>query len=91
MTINLNIPPDHEQLLRHALGADLGTVALESLIIEGYRSGKLSAAEVGRLLGLADRWTVNQWLAERKVPLNYTLEDLEADRKTLDRLFGKSA
>lgn len=65
--------------------------ALEALIIEGYRAGKLSAAEVGKLLRLGDRWSVNQWLADRRVPLNYTLEDLEADRAALDDLLGKTA
>lgn len=91
MSLFINIPQETEQALRDALGPDLDRAALEALVVEGYRSGKLSAAEVGRLLGLGDRWTVNQWLADRRVPLNYTLEDLEADRRTLDRLLGKSA
>lgn len=91
MSLFINIPQETEQALRDALGPDLDRAALEALVVEGYRSGKLSAAEVGRLLGLSDRWTVNQWLADRRVPLNYTLKDLEADRRTLDRLLGKSA
>ncbi len=91
MTISLNIPDDQEQTLRAAWGADLDRAALEALAIEGYRSEKLSAAEVGRLLGMQDRWTVNQWLAEHKVLLRYSREDLAADRRTLDHLLGKSA
>lgn len=91
MAISINIPKDQEETLREAWGSNLDRAALEALAIEGYRSGKLSAAEVGRLLGLEDRWVVNQWLADHKVPLNYTLEDLEADRSTLDRLLGKTA
>lgn len=91
MSLFLNIPQHAEQTLRDAWGSDLDRAALEALVVEGYRSGKLSAAEVGCLLGLDDRWTVNQWLADRHVPLNYTLEDLEADRETLDRVLGKSA
>lgn len=91
MTINITISKDLEQTLRNAWGNDLDRAALEALAIEGYRSSKLSAAEVGRLLGLADRWAVNQWLAQHKVPLAYSLEDLEADRRTLDRLLGKTA
>lgn len=88
MGISLNISPIAEAMLRQAWGQDLDGAALEALAIEGYRSGKLSAAQVGRLLGLEDRWAVNQWLADRQVPLNYTLDDLEADRATLDRLLG---
>lgn len=88
MGISLNIPPTAEAMLREAWGQNLDCAAVEALAVEGYRSGKLSAADVGRLLGLQDRWTVNQWLADRQVPLNYTLDDLEADRATLDRLLG---
>ncbi|MDX2148720.1 MAG: UPF0175 family protein [Planctomycetota bacterium] len=91
MVINLNISKAQEDTLRAAWGSQLDRVALEALAIEGYRSRKLSAAEVGRLLGLEDRWAVNQWLADRKVPLNYTLQELESDRQTHDRVLGKSA
>lgn len=91
MVININIPDDQAETLRKVWGNGLDRAALESLAVEGYRSGKLSAAELGRLLGLGDRWTVNRWLADRRVPLNYSLDDLEADRRTLDRVLGKSA
>lgn len=91
MSIIINIPKEQEQTLLNAWGSGLDRAALEALAAEGYRSRRLSAAEVGRLLGLADRWEVNQWLAEHHAPLNYSFEDLEADRRTLDRLLGKSA
>lgn len=91
MVININIPKDQEATLQGAWGADLEKAALEALAIEGYRTSKLSAAEVGGLIGLSDRWEVNRWLADHKVPLNYSLEDLESDRQTLDRLLGKTA
>ncbi len=91
MTIRINIPADLESTLREAWGANLDRAALEALAVEGYRSGKLSAAEVGALIGIEDRWLVNRWLADRKVGLNYTQEDLDADRRTRDRLLGKTA
>lgn len=91
MTIRIDIPPEHEAALRAAWGASLDQFAFEALVIEGYRSGRFSASEVGRFLRLADRWAVNKWLADRKVPLNYTIDDLESDRQTLDRVLGKSA
>lgn len=91
MVINLNIQQDQEETLRGAWGNGLDRAALEALAIEGYRGGRLSSAQVGRLLGLGDRGAVNDWLAERRVPLNYTLEDLEADRRTLDKVLGKPA
>lgn len=91
MRIAIDIPEEAEPLLRQAWGSDIDRAALEALVIEGYRSGKLSASEVGRCLGISNRWAVNQWLADRSVYINYTEDDLEADRRTLDEFFGKSA
>jgi len=89
--ININLPKDLETTLREAWGSNLDQAALEALAIEGYRSRKFSAAEVGRLLGLHDRWTVNAWLAERHVPLSYSASDVDADREAHDRVLGKTA
>ena len=88
MAINITLPSTVEVSLREAFGQDLDRAALEALALEGYRSGRFSAAEVGKLVGLEDRWAVEQWLADRHVPLNYSLADLEADRQALDRLLG---
>lgn len=91
MSIHVKIPKEIDNALREALGSDLEKFAFEATVIEGYRLGRLSAAEVGRYLGLADRWAVNKWLADRRVPLNYTVDDFESDRVTLDRVLGKTA
>lgn len=87
MQLDINIPKDQEAAIREAWGNDLDRVALEALAIEGYRAGKFGSATVGRLLGHESRWETEQWLAERAIPLNYSLEDLEADRQTLGKLF----
>ncbi|MDZ4754016.1 MAG: UPF0175 family protein [Phycisphaerae bacterium] len=91
MAINIEIPHQQEQALRDAWGGNLDGEAYDALVIEGYRSGRFGSATVGKLLQHASRWDTERWLADRGVALNYTLEDLEADRKTLDHLFGKSA
>ena len=88
MGFSITIPDQAEQTLRHAFGEDLSRAALEAMAIEGYRSGKLSTFEVQKLLGLEDRWATESWLAQHRVNLNYTWEDLEADRATLDRVLG---
>lgn len=91
MTIHLHIPDEQAQALSRAWGGDLDRAALEALVIEGYRTGRLTSAESGRVLGLTDRWQINQWFAQRDVPLNYTIADLEADRRALDQVLGKTA
>lgn len=58
---------------------------LENALIEEYREGRLSHRQLGEPLGL-DYWQTEAFLAERKVPLNYSLDDLAADRATLEQV-----
>ena len=62
---------------------------LENVALEEYRAGRLSHRQVGEMLGF-DYWQTEGFLAERKVPLNYSLVDLEADRATLDAVLDRS-
>ena len=87
MAISFDLPADMEEQLAACFG-DVGQAAKEALVIEGYRQGKFGTSTVRRLLGLETRWEAERWLADRGVPMNYTPEDLQTDRQTLDRLFG---
>ena len=66
---------------------DLSRAALEALTTEAYREGKISHAQLRRLLGFQTRTEVDAFLKDRGVELEYTAEDLERDRETLKR-FG---
>src|ERR1700677_1216895 len=88
MHITLDIPDDLIEPLREAHGEDLPRAVLEQLALEGYRSRKLSRFQVHRLLGFDNRWNTESWLGSKGANLNYTIEDLGADRLTADRLFG---
>jgi predicted HTH domain antitoxin len=85
MTITIELSESAERAIEQALGKDLNRAALEALAIEGYRTAKLSVGEVGRIL---DMGTIEAqtWLAKRGMPMNYSLDDLVADRKTLSTL-----
>lgn len=87
MGISLNIPEDQERTLRRAWGGDLDRAVLEALVIEGYRSARLSIGEIADLLGLATRSEAEDWLGKRAVKSNYDIAELEADRRTLGELF----
>ena len=50
--------------------------------------GALSRYQVQELLGFTNRWDTEDWLGRHQATVQYSLEDLEADRKTLDRLLG---
>lgn len=81
------ISPQSEQELHEVFGPNLKKAALEALALIGYRSGKLSLAQVRRLLGFDNRWQTENWLGEQGVTWNYNLEDLEIDRQAIVRLF----
>jgi predicted HTH domain antitoxin len=57
----------------------------EDVALEEYRAARLSQRQVGEMLGL-DYWQTERLLAERGVRLNYSLDDLEADRVTLNEV-----
>jgi predicted HTH domain antitoxin len=55
--------------------------------LESYRSERLSRGEVRRLLGLSWQET-EEFLAKHGIPYQYTIDDLNADRASLDRILG---
>ena len=61
---------------------DLPRAALESLAADAYRADLISAEQTRRLLGLATRFEVEEFLKLHNVD-DYTLEDLQQDRETL--------
>jgi len=63
--------------------AELSRVAIEALAIEGYRQNRLSEHQIAQMLQLGGRMDVHAFLKARKVPLNYSVADLEADAKAL--------
>ncbi len=67
-------------------GETLSREALEAFAADGYRLGKLSESEVRRLLGFDIRFQVHGFLKDRKVYLNYDMEDLEADLRAFDKV-----
>lgn len=87
----LNLSSEASQTLKRVFGPDLDRAAVEALAIDGYRTGKLTAGEVGRVLGLETSIAAQDWLSRRGVELNYALEDLHADRQALAKRFPEMA
>jgi predicted HTH domain antitoxin len=80
MEITVKLPGDlaqHQNPGREALGA---------LVIEGYRSGKLSHYQASQFLGLS-RFQYDGFLKQRNIyDYAYGVEDLAQDEETLRRL-----
>jgi predicted HTH domain antitoxin len=65
--------------------ANVSRSLLEAFAIENYRQENLSLGQVAELLGFSlDE--ANAFLKKHRVPLNYAIEDLEADRQAI-RMF----
>ena len=59
--------------------------ALEAFALEQHRAGRLTAAELQRLLGLGTRGELDGFLKMHGIFEDDTLADLERERKILDR------
>jgi hypothetical protein len=82
--IAVDLPEDIAKQLE-STWRDLSRGTLEAVVLEGYRDGTLSREQVGRVLGLSF-WQTEAFLKERQAYLPYNEQDLEQDRRDLDRL-----
>jgi len=88
MEVTINLPEDVVKVFS-ANGENIEREVLEATALEGYREGKLSQAQVRRMLGFQTDMQVDAFLKAHDVWLNYTVEDLEQDRRTMEKLFNR--
>jgi predicted HTH domain antitoxin len=82
MDVQLQIPDDVARIIQIEQ-PDLSRAALEALALEGYRSERLSEAQVRRMLGFRTRMQVHAFLKAHNVHLNYSTDELEKDLESL--------
>jgi len=80
MTIHFELP-DLEETLRADYG-NLNQAAKEALLIDAYRTGKLSLGKLAQTLGRSPS-TTTAWLDQHRVGPSYSPEDLAADLQSL--------
>ena len=85
MNIIVSIPDDLAASLS-ADGTDLTRRALEAFAIEAYRTGRLTTAEVGRLLGLETCDALDGFLKAHGEYEDYTMADRERELDVLRKL-----
>jgi hypothetical protein len=78
MTITVNIPDLLAGVLA-AEGKDPARAALEAMALEGYRTERLTEADLKELLGFDTRMEVHGFLKDHGAFLHYTAEDLDHD------------
>jgi predicted HTH domain antitoxin len=88
LTFTLELPPDVEQKLRRST-PDLDADVREAYAVELFRRGVLSHAELAETLRL-DRFETDALLKRHQVTeQSLTFDDVESDRRTLERLMNK--
>jgi len=68
---------------------DVPRRVLEAVAAEAYRTGALTAYQVGQLLGHASRWETEAFLKRVQAYLHYTEADLEHDLAALREARGR--
>lgn len=86
MHIDVELPEETAERLK-AEWRDLSRGAVEAIAVEGYRDGTLTRDQVRKLLGLSF-WDTEAFLKRRQAFLQYSEEDLEQERRDLNRLLG---
>ena len=86
MSLSISIPDAFADVLG-STDAEREKRTREALALELYREGKISLRRMGELAGVgSDYWAAENFRVLHKAPLNYSLEDLEADRQTAAKL-----
>ena len=82
--ITVRIPADLARRL--GTGGAVERRVLEALALDEFRQRHLGRVELRRLLGFATRAKLDEFLTGRGVFGTYTADDLERDRRDLQRL-----
>ena len=85
MDVTIQVPEDIAHHLQETWGQDIPRHILESVALACFRERILGESHLRRLLGFETRFEVHAFLKAHAVPF-YTLDDLQHDRETSDRL-----
>jgi hypothetical protein len=80
MTLTLDIPAELAEQLGIRDQCQLPRVALEALALDALRQRRIGEAEVGRILGIVDRYGLDGFLKQHGIEIDYRWEDLERER-----------
>ncbi len=84
MKVAIDLPEDIAKELK-ARWEDVSRHVLESVALEGYRSGVLTESQVRRLLGFETRVEVNVFLRQHGAYYDYTETEIDREIETGER------
>ena len=85
MNLTVEIPDELAGRLS-AAGGDLSRRALEAFVADEYKHDRLTKSELQSLLGIETSYQLDGFLKAHDGWIDYTMEDAERERKSLERL-----
>lgn len=85
MNLTVQIPDDLARSMSTA-GGDLSRRVLEALVLDEYKSGRLTKPELRHALGFATGYELDGFLKMHQIWIEYDEEDLARERASLDQL-----
>jgi hypothetical protein len=85
MNLTVHIPDEIAGRLS-AGGSDLSRRALEALLAEEYKHDRITKPELQQLLGIETSYELDGFLKAHDVWIEYTREDADRERKSLQHL-----
>jgi hypothetical protein len=90
MQVTVNIPDDLASQLIPA-GQDPARAVLEDALVQAYRENRISGHQLMTALGIETRYELDGFLKARQVWIEYSLEELERDRATMERILSEKS
>jgi len=85
MNVTVRIPDDFAERLARE-GVDLGRQALEALVLENFRAGRMTTDELGEVLGLNSLDQIDAFLKARGVYESLSEDEVLGEAAGLARL-----
>ena len=82
--ICVKVPRDLVRILK-VRDEDITKLVRLYLAIELYREGKVSLGKAAEIVGVS-KWEMMEILASKNIPIQYDVEDLKKDIKTLEEM-----
>ena len=86
MELTVHIPDDIAERLGEGANEGLSRRALEALLADEYRLGRLDKPDLRRLLGFETSYEIDGFLKAHNIFEDYAMEDFERERETLKSL-----
>jgi hypothetical protein len=90
MQVTVDIPDDLAVQLIPA-GQDPARAVLEDALVQAYREDRISGHQLQQALGIETRYQLDGFLKARGVWIEYTPEQMAADKKLMEEFLAERA